>query len=147
MLRHEHQIPPDDLRWRHHGRRYALRAPPRRRQEGHPRSRSRRGRGLVDPYGGLRRAGAAVADNRAMPQWRASLAGGRMQSVQEQGEPPARCDPPIARHPDLETRSCAEMPIVQEGPPRAASAHDQTDRKARDYAVQMGTSGRGTLIA
>jgi hypothetical protein len=29
----------------------------------------------------------------------------------------------------------AQMPIVQEGPLRAAGAHDQADRDARDHAI------------
>ena len=73
-----------------------------RRREGDPRRRSRRGRGLVDPHGRLWRAGAAVADHRPMPQWRARLARGRMQSLQDPREPAARRDPPAARHADLE---------------------------------------------
>jgi hypothetical protein len=42
---------------------------------------SRRGRNMIDPYGGLRRAGAAIADDRAMPKWRLQLDGNRMQSL------------------------------------------------------------------
>jgi hypothetical protein len=37
------------------------------------------------------------------------------------------------------------MPIVQAGPPRAAGAHDQADREARDYALRLGSSGRGAV--
>ena len=48
----------------------APRAPAKRATEGHPRGRPRRGRSLVDPHGRLWRAGAALADDRAMPQWR-----------------------------------------------------------------------------
>ncbi len=43
--------------------------------------RPRRGRSLVNPDGGLRWAGAAVADHRTMPEWRARLARCRMQSL------------------------------------------------------------------
>jgi hypothetical protein len=35
------------------------------------------------------------------------------------------------------------MPVLQEGPLRAAGAHDQADRDARDHALQMGAPGRG----
>src|ERR1700694_5810837 len=55
---------------------------------------------------------AAVADDRATPQWRPRLARGRMQASQAPREPAARCHPPAARHADLETRSGAEMPIL-----------------------------------
>jgi hypothetical protein len=44
-------------------------------------------------------------------------------------------------------RSRAKMPIMQEGPLRAAGAHDQADRDARDHALQVGASGRGTVRA
>jgi len=43
--------------------------------------------------------------------------------------------PPAARYADLEARGLAEMPVVQEGPVRAAGAHDQADRGARDHAL------------
>ncbi len=33
--------------------------------------------------------------------------------------------------------------FVQERPPRAACAHDQADRNARDHALRLGASGRG----
>jgi hypothetical protein len=46
---------------------------------------------------------------------------------------------------DLETRSGAEMPVMPEGPLRAAGAHDQADRNARDHALPVGASGRGTM--
>jgi hypothetical protein len=36
---------------------------------------------------------------------------------------------------------------MQEGPLRAAGAHDQADRAAGDHAVQMGASGRGAVRA
>jgi hypothetical protein len=40
-----------------------------------------------------------------------------------------------AGHADLETRSLTEVPIMPQGPLRAASAHGQADRDARDYAL------------
>jgi hypothetical protein len=43
---------------------------------------------------------------------------------------------------DLETRSGAEMPVMPEGPLRAAGAHDQADRNARDHALRLGASRR-----
>jgi hypothetical protein len=45
---------------------------------------------------------AAVAIHRPMPQRRHGPARGRMQSLQDAGEPAARCDPPAAGHADLE---------------------------------------------
>src|SRR5712671_1475410 len=38
----------------------------------------------------------------------------------------------------------ALKPVVQEGPIRAACAHDQVDSRARDHAVCLGASGRVT---
>jgi hypothetical protein len=49
--------------------------------------------------------------------------------------------PPPARHADLETRSRAEMPVLPQGPLRAAGAYDQADGGARDHAVSLGASG------
>src|SRR6266849_1792363 len=100
---------------------------------------------MVDPYGGLRRAGPTIADNWSMPQWRLRLARGRMQSLQDPRKPSAGCDTPTARYADLEAGSGAEMSIVQERPPRAACAHDQADRNARDHALRLGASGRGEV--
>src|SRR6266436_1158238 len=111
------------------------------RREGHSRGRPRRGRGLVDPRGGLWRAGAAGADDRAMPQWGTRLARGRVQALQDPREPAARCHPPAAGYADLEARSVAEMPVMPEGPLCAAGAYDQADRDARDHAVSLGASG------
>ena len=37
------------------------------------------------------------------------------------------------------------MPIMPQGPLRAAGAHDQGDRDARDYALPPGSSGRGVM--
>jgi hypothetical protein len=39
------------------------------------------------------------------------------------------------------------MPIVQERPLRAAGAHDQADRNARDHAISLGASGRRNGLA
>ncbi len=91
------------------------------------------------------RAGPAIADDRAMPQWRAWLARGRVQPLQDPREPAARCHPPAARYADLETGSGAEMPVMPEGPLRAAGAHDQADGDARDHALSLGASGRGAV--
>jgi hypothetical protein len=65
--------------------------------------------------GGLRQAGAAVADNRAMSQQRAWLARSRVQSLQDSSELAVGRHPPAARHTSMEARSIVEMPIVQEG--------------------------------
>jgi hypothetical protein len=37
------------------------------------------------------------------------------------------------------------MPVMPEGPLRAASAHDQAVGCAGDHALQVGSSGRGTI--
>jgi hypothetical protein len=37
------------------------------------------------------------------------------------------------------------MPVMQEGPIRAARARDQTDPRARDHALRLGASGRGEV--
>jgi len=50
-------------------------------------------------YGG---PGTAVTDDRAMHQWRSGLAGGRVQPVQDPGEPAAERHPPAAGYTDLE---------------------------------------------
>jgi hypothetical protein len=90
---------------------------------------------------GVRRAGAAVADDRAMPQWRARLARGRVQPLQDPREPAARRHPPAARYADLEAGGRTEMPVMPEGPLRAAGAHDQADGDAGDHALSLGASG------
>jgi hypothetical protein len=47
-------------------------------------------------------------------------------------KPSAGCDTPAAGHANLEARSSAEMPVMQEGAIRAAGSHDQADARARD---------------
>ena len=37
------------------------------------------------------------------------------------------------------------MPIMSQGSLRAAGAHDQVDRDARDLALSLGSSGRGVM--
>jgi hypothetical protein len=61
-------------------------------------------------------AAAALADDRAMSQRRPGLARGRMQQVQDQGEPAAQRHPSAAGHADLEARGGAEMSVMQEKP-------------------------------
>jgi hypothetical protein len=39
------------------------------------------------------------------------------------------------------------MPVMPEGPLRAAGAHDQADRDRGDHALQVGASGRGEVRA
>jgi hypothetical protein len=53
----------------------------------------------------------------------------------EAGEPAARCHPPAAGYSDLEAGGLAEMPVMPEGPPRSAGAHDQADREAGNHAL------------
>jgi hypothetical protein len=97
------------------------------------------------PHGGLGRARPAIPYDRPMPQWRTGLARGGMQSLQIPGEPAARRHPPAAGHSDMETGSLAEMPVLPEGPLRAAGTDDQADRGARDSGLQVGAPGRGPL--
>jgi hypothetical protein len=40
----------------------------------------------------------------------------------------------------MEAGGLAQMPVVQEGPLRAAGAHDQADRDAGDHALSVGAS-------
>lgn len=47
--------------------------------------------------------------------------------LQDAGEPFARRDSPPVRHADLKAGSRAKMSVLQEGPARATSAHDQAD--------------------
>ena len=47
-------------------------------------------------------AGVAISNDRSVPQRRARLAGGRVQSLQDQSKPTARCHPKAARYADLE---------------------------------------------
>ena len=46
-----------------------------------------------------------------------------------------------ARYAAVETGSVAKMPVLPQGPLRAAGAHDQADGDARDHAVSVGASG------
>jgi hypothetical protein len=46
---------------------------------------------------------------------------------------------------EFSVHTSAEMPIMQEGPLRAARAHDQANGNARDHTLLLGASGRGTL--
>jgi hypothetical protein len=57
------------------------------------RGRPRGSASVVAAYGRLWRASAAIVDDRAMPQWRALLARGRMQPLQDPREPAARRHP------------------------------------------------------
>jgi len=114
---------------------------------GDPCRRPRRGGSLVDPHGRLWRAGTALAQHRTMHQWRARLARSRMQSLQDAREHAAGRHPPPARHAVVETGSVPEMPLMPQGPARAAGAHDQADREARDHALSVGASGRGEVAS
>src|ERR1700732_62155 len=145
ILRHEHEVSPVDLCGFDHGRENPRHKRARGGQQGAARGRPRGGRGLVDPDGRLWRTRAAVADDRAMPPWRARLARGRMQPLQDPRKPAARRDPPATRHAALETRGLAEVPVMPEGPLCAAGAYDQIDGSAGDHALSMGASGRGAV--
>jgi len=84
------------------------------RQRSRPRGGPRRSARVVVADGGIRRAGAAVADGRAMPQRRLRLAAGEMPSLRDRGQHSARTRPPAARHANLEAGGGVEMPIMPE---------------------------------
>jgi hypothetical protein len=54
----------------------------------------------MEGYGG---AGATVANDRAMRQWRLWLVTGQMPSLRDRGQHPARLRSPAAGHADMET--------------------------------------------
>src|ERR1700738_2186204 len=141
MARHEHQIATVHLRLPAEGCEDSRRGRARTSPKGDPRSRSRGARGVVDPHGGIWRAGAALADHRAMPQWRLPLAAGAMPPLRNRGQHSARTRPPAARYADLETRGRAEMPILPYAALFAAGAHDQADGRTADRAVCLGAPG------
>jgi hypothetical protein len=60
--------------------------------------------------------------------------------LRDRGRHPARCDPATARYTDLETRSRAEMPVMQEGPICASRSHDQANGDAPDQPISVGAS-------
>ena len=76
---------------------------------------------LVDE--GLWRIRAAVANDRAPSPRRTRLARGRIQSLQDAGEPAARRAPPTARYAVVEAGGIVEMPVMPERPLGAAGAH------------------------
>src|ERR1700730_2638783 len=84
------------------------------------------------------RPGAAVADDRAMPQRRLSLAPGHVQTLRNARQAAAGCDPPPAPPSDLETRDGAEMPIVPNAAIRATGAHDQGSPKSARSRLTFG---------
>src|SRR5450631_2270024 len=97
---------------------------------------------VVRTNGRFRRPRAAIAHDRAMPQWRLWLARGHVSSLRNPRQPSARCDPPAARYADLEVGSGAQMPGLQDAPLRAAGAYDQADQGAADRALSLGASRR-----
>src|SRR5206468_1530724 len=54
----------------------------------------------------------------------------------------ARTCAPAARHPAVEARGRAEMPVVPHAALFAAGAYDQADRGTADRALSLGASGR-----
>jgi hypothetical protein len=63
-----------------------------------------------------------------------------MQSLQDPRKLAAGRHPPARRHADLEAGSVPKVSVMQEGPSRAARAHDQADGTAGHHALQMGAS-------
>jgi hypothetical protein len=70
-----------------------------------------------------------------------------MQSLQDASKPAVECHPPATRNANLETGSVIEMSGMQEGALCAAREDDQADRTTADYALQVGTSERGTIAS
>ena len=96
----------------------------------------------MEGYGGPAQPSPTIGQ---MPQRRAGLARGRVQSLQDTGEPAARRDPPAAGYADLEAGGVAKMPVVSERKVGPAGADDQADGGARNHALQVGASGRGKI--
>ena len=67
-------------------------------------------------------------------------AAGQMPAVPDRGQPTTRARPPAARHPDLEARSGAEVPVMRDAAIFPAGARDQADGNAADIALRLGTS-------
>jgi len=72
----------------------------------------------------VRWAGAAITDDRTVPQRQAGLAWGWVQPLQDKSEPTTGFYPPTAGYTDLEAWGVAEMSLMPEGSPRAAGAND-----------------------
>ena len=70
-----------------------------------------------------------------------------MRQLQDPRKPAAQRHPLAARHAAVETGGVAKVPLLPQGPLRAAGAHDQADRDAGDHAVQVGASNGGAVIA
>jgi len=124
MARMRHQIATVDIQLPAGGCEDSRRGRAGRGEAGDPQGRSRRGRSVVDPHGGIWRTRATLADDRAMPQWRLRLAAGAMPPLRNRGQHSAPTRAPAARYADLETRGGAEMPVVPNAALRAAGAHD-----------------------
>jgi hypothetical protein len=60
--------------------------------------------------------------------------------MQDKGKHAVGCDPKARETPDLEVRTVVPMPVLRHTPLQAACSHDQVDRAAEDYAVQVGAS-------
>ena len=122
------------------GRRSAPRAPgrPPRRLSGKAWSVRMEG------YGGPAQPSPTIGQ---MHQRWPGLVRGRVQPLQDPGEPAAGRHPSPARHAAVEARGLAQVPVMPERPPRASGAHDQTHRDAESHALQVGASRRGSVTA
>jgi len=63
-----------------------------------------------------------------------------MLPMQDKGEPAVGCYLQGARYADLKARGVLPMPVLWHTPLQAARLHDQVDRAAGGYAVQVGAS-------
>jgi hypothetical protein len=97
---------------------------------------------VVPADGRLRWPGAAIANYRAMPERRLRLARSPMSTVRDPRQPPARRYQASARNADMEAGSGPEMPVVPDVTILAAGTYDQAHERARDRALDVGSSGR-----
>jgi hypothetical protein len=72
-----------------------------------------------------------------MPERRLWLAGDRVLPLQDTGKHAVGCDLQAAQHPDLEAGAVVPMPVLWRAPLQATCPHDQVDRTAGDYAIQV----------
>ena len=91
---------------------------------------------MVRPHGRLWRPGAAISDNRPMPERRLWLAGDRVLPMQDKGKHAVGCYPQGAGYADLEAGAFVPMPVLRHAPLQAAGPHDQVDQATGDYAYK-----------
>jgi hypothetical protein len=93
---------------------------------------------MVDPDGRLWRPSAAVADDRAMSQWRIRWLEVEMPSLQDPREHSLDAIRRPRNTPIWKLEAALKCWSCKKG--RAASSHDQADPRARDHALRLGSS-------